>query len=97
MASCHLEMTPPKEGVEPVDQHMAVARERKEFFHSAGIHSTTIQLEYWTPDPPREGLEHRNEFGSCQLHCPRKTSSTSGEVKPSSECVEDTCCRERTG
>ena len=46
VASCHLEMTPPERGMEPVDHHMALAREVKEYFHKAGIHSTTIQLEY---------------------------------------------------
>ena len=49
VASCHLEMFPPVPGTEPVDHqlhHMTLAREVKEFFHKAGIHSTTIQLEY---------------------------------------------------
>jgi len=94
VASCHLEMTAPSPGTEPVDHHMAVAREVKEFFHSSGIHSTTIQLEYWTPQPVR-GRRGGNQFSSCQLLCPEKESS--GEIKASTECVEDTCCRERTG
>ena len=29
-----------------VSHYMAVAKQVKEFFHSLGIHSTTIQLEY---------------------------------------------------
>ena len=29
-----------------VSYHMMVAKQVKEFFHSMGIHSTTIQLEY---------------------------------------------------
>jgi len=95
VASCHLEMTAPPPGTEPVDHHMAVAREVKEFFHSAGIHSTTIQLEYWTQEPLSGGI--KNEYGSCQLMCPRKESTTSGEIKASSECEEDICCRERPG
>jgi hypothetical protein len=100
VASCHLEMTPPAEGTEPVDHHMAVAREVKEFFHSAGIHSTTIQLEYWTPDTPQtlRTTATTNEFGSCQLLCPRKESTSgSGEIRASTECLENTCCRERPG
>lgn len=95
VASCHLEMTAPPPGTEPVDHHMAVAREVKEFFHSAGIHSTTIQLEYWTQEPLSGGL--KNEYGSCQLLCPRKESTGSGEIKASSECLDDICCRERPG
>ena len=46
VASCHLEMFPPEKGKDPVAHHMTLAREVKEFFHKAGIHSTTIQLEY---------------------------------------------------
>ena len=46
VASCHLEMFPPDQGSEPVDHHMTLARNVKEYFHKAGIHSTTIQLEY---------------------------------------------------
>jgi len=95
VASCHLEMTPPPLGTEPVDHHMDVARQVKEFFHKAGIHSTTIQLEYWSPKLSRAG--EKNDLGSCQLTCPRKESSSSGEFKASTECVEDTCCRERLG
>jgi len=93
VASCHLEMTPPPLGTESVDHHMDVARQVKEFFHKAGIHSTTIQLEYWSPKLSRAG--DKNDLGSCQLTCPRKESSSSGEFKASTECVEDTCCRER--
>jgi len=95
VASCHLEMTPPPLGTEPVDHHMDVARQVKEFFHKAGIHSTTIQLEYWSPKLTRAG--EKNDLGSCQLTCPRKESSSSGEFKASTECVQDTCCRERLG
>jgi zinc transporter 1 len=95
VASCHLEMTPPPLGTEPVDHHMDVARQVKEFFHKAGIHSTTVQLEYWSPKLSRAG--EKNDLGSCQLTCPRKESSSSGEFKASTECVEDTCCRERLG
>ena len=79
VASCHLEMTPPPLGTEPVDHHMDVARQVKEFFHKAGIHSTTIQLEYWSPKLSRAG--EKNDLGSCQLTCPRKESSSSGEFK----------------
>ena len=79
VASCHLEMTPPPLGTEPVDHHMDVARQVKEFFHKAGIHSTTIQLEYWSPKLTRAG--EKNDLGSCQLTCPRKESSSSGEFK----------------
>ena len=62
VASCHLEMFSPEKGQEPVTHHMTTAREVstraetrsmttlfiqvKEYFHKAGIHSTTIQLEY---------------------------------------------------
>ena len=59
VASCHLEMTAPPPGTEPVDHHMAVAREVKEFFHSAGIHSTTIQLEYYGPNLTRGGEQNQ--------------------------------------
>ena len=46
VASCHLEMLPPEKGKDPVAHHMTLAREVKEFFHKAGIHSTTMLLEY---------------------------------------------------
>merc|ERR1712080_325643 len=94
VASCHLEMTPPPIGTEPVDHHMHVARQVKEFFHKAGIHSTTIQLEYWSPKLSRSG--GNNNLGTCQLKCPRKESSSSGEFKANAECLENSCCRERT-
>jgi len=84
VASCHLEMTVPGRGTEPVDHHMEVARQVKEFFHQAGIHSTTIQLEY--------GPAAQSTLGSCQLLCPRK-SSCPGEMSP--DCLESSCCRER--
>ena len=71
VASCHLEMTPPPLGTEPVDHHMDVARQVKEFFHKAGIHSTTIQLEYWS------SIGEKNLEESCQLTCPKKHSVTS--------------------
>lgn len=85
VASCHLEMTFPEPGVEPVDHHMQVARDVKEFFHKAGIHSTTIQLEYGS-------LMQSNNNGSCRLLCPKKSLS-GGDV--SSDCLESSCCRER--
>merc|ERR1719397_2168627 len=72
VASCHLEMTPPPLGTEPVDHHMDVARQVKEFFHKAGIHSTTIQLEYWTPKLSISG--EKSSQGSCQLKCPSNHS-----------------------
>ena len=71
VASCHLEMTPPPLGTEPVDHHMDVARQVKEFFHKAGIHSTTIQLEYWSSSG------EKNLEGSCQLTCPKNHSLAS--------------------
>jgi len=87
VASCHLEMLPPGKGVEPVDHHMEVARKVKEYFHLAGIHSTTIQLEYG-----RVGQADVN--GNCQLSCPKKSVS-SGEM--SAECLESSCCKEKVG
>merc|ERR1712183_222519 len=84
VASCHLEMTPPPLGTESVDHHMEVARQVKEFFHKAGIHSTTIQLEYATL---------RQGGNSCRLLCPKKSISSPGEM--SSDCLESSCCRER--
>ena len=80
VASCHLEMTPPPLGTEPVDHHMDVARQVKEFFHKAGIHSTTIQLEYWTPKLSISG--EKSSQGSCQLKCPTNHSlATLSEVQ----------------
>jgi len=87
VASCHLEMTFPEPGGEPVDHHMQVAREVKEFFHQAGIHSTTIQLEYGSVMPS-------NNNGSCHLLCPKKSLS-GGDM--SLDCLESSCCRERLG
>ena len=79
MASCHLELKEPGVSEDPVEHNMMVARQVKEFFHKAGIHSTTIQLEYWSPKLSRAG--EKNDLGSCQLTCPRKESSSSGEFK----------------
>merc|ERR1711974_228122 len=92
VASCHLEMTPPPLGTESVDHHMDVARQVKEFFHKAGIHSTTIQLEYWSPKLSSSG--EKSSQGSCQLTCP-KNQSLATLSEPYRECLEDTCCRER--
>lgn len=82
VASCHLEMFPPEKGEEPVAHHMTAAREVKEYFHKAGIHSTTIQLEY--------GSEMQSS-GSCRLLCPGK------EQELARDCIESSCCRERLG
>jgi len=80
VASCHLELSEPENGVEPVEHNMAVARQVKEFFHQEGIHSTTIQLEY-SP-----------ESGSCQFECPKKDMES--QIL-STDCLESVCCRER--
>ena len=70
MASCHLEVAEPGGGEDPVQHNMMVARQVKEFFHKAGIHSTTIQLEYWSPKLSGE----KSSQGSCQLTCPTNKS-----------------------
>ncbi|CAF1691021.1 unnamed protein product [Adineta ricciae] len=52
---------------------MTVADKVKRFFHDAGIHSTTIQYEYWN-DEEHDRLMKKNENGeemkaSCLLSC----------------------------
>ncbi|CAF1398456.1 unnamed protein product, partial [Adineta ricciae] len=54
--------------------YMTVADKVKRFFHDAGIHSTTIQYEYWN-DEERDRLVGKNEVdgemkASCLLSCP---------------------------
>jgi len=80
VASCHLELSEPEKGMEPVEHNMAVARQVKEFFHQSGIHSTTIQLEY------------SQGSGFCQFECPKK--DTESQIL-STDCLESSCCRER--
>lgn len=80
VASCHLELTEPDKGVEPVQHNMDIAKQVKEFFHQEGIHSTTIQLEY----SPGSGF--------CQFECPRE--DTESQIV-STDCLESSCCRER--
>ena len=62
MASCHLEVAEARDGEDPVQHNMMVARQVKEFFHREGIHSTTIQLEFSPGSRPEERL--------CQFECP---------------------------
>jgi len=83
IASCHLEMSRPEAGRDPINHHMDVAREVKEFFHRAGIHSTTIQLEY-------SSLETSPTSERCHLLCP-KIFLSSGLL--SSDCQDSSCCR----
>jgi len=87
IASCHLEMSRPDTGGDPVTHHMEVAREVKEFFHREGIHSTTIQLEYST-------VVTSPGSASCHLLCP-KTFLPSGVLSP--QCEEGSCCRNSRG
>ena len=60
--------------------YMTVADKVKRFFHDAGIHSTTIQYEYWT-DEEHDRLVEKNEGGggmkaSCLLSCPDEVCET---------------------
>jgi len=87
VASCHLEVTRPGPEVTSADHHMTISRQIKEFFHSQGIHSTTIQLEYTNT------LEHRIE--ECQVTCPQSKNSNDGSVSPT--CIDSSCCRWRGG
>jgi zinc transporter 1 len=93
VASCHLEISTLPDQLEPLDYHMVLAREVKLFFHSCGIHSTTIQLEY-PPSPTRgrrKGEFHYQtqdkEEPGCQLECPKGLSDP--------DCVESSCCKKR--
>ena len=70
----------------------------KEYFHKAGIHSTTIQLEYGSEmqrytDPPSPSCTVTlvPSSGSCRLLCPGK------EQEVARDCIESSCCRERLG
>lgn len=98
IASCHLEISTLPDTAEPLDYHMVLAREVKLFFHSCGIHSTTIQLEY-PPSPilgKRKGewsyLTQDKEEATCQLECPKGVSSVE-DVDP--DCLESSCCKKR--
>ncbi|CAF1611240.1 unnamed protein product, partial [Adineta ricciae] len=60
--------------------YMTVADKVKRFFHDAGIHSTTIQYEYWN-DEEHDRLMKKNENGeemkaSCLLSCPDEVCET---------------------
>ncbi|RWS26346.1 zinc transporter 1-like protein [Leptotrombidium deliense] len=57
--------------------YMQIAEKVKEFFHNAGIHSTTIQPEFID----LENEYHKENEANCVLDCPEKTS-----------CVAQTCC-----
>ncbi|RWS00590.1 zinc transporter 1-like protein [Dinothrombium tinctorium] len=57
--------------------YMQIAEKVKEFFHNAGIHSTTIQPEFID----LENEYHKENEASCVLDCPQNTS-----------CVAQTCC-----
>jgi len=79
IASVHLEVARPPKDICNVSTHMDIAKQIKEYFHSHGIHSTTIQLEYTDNKILDEG---------CKVMCP-----SPGGMK--SCCVENSCCRNR--
>lgn len=82
LASVHLHCACP-------DQHMVISKKVKDFFHSRGIHSTTVQLEFssapgwgqaapgWEGSDP--GIEVTNH--PCLLPCATET-----------DCLPMTCC-----
>lgn len=85
VASCHLELSPPdKDTQQPLHHHMTLARQVKEYFHTAGIHSTTIQLEY-----SGSGIQ---SSGSCRLLCPNRSPGDPGLM--SQDCLESSCCQD---
>ena len=72
----------------------------KEYFHKAGIHSTTIQLEYGSEVKRFEhskniffySYKSYNSPEGCRLLCPKKSMSSGGEL--SLTCIENSCCRD---
>lgn len=80
IASVHLEVARPPSDICNVDTHMDIAKQIKEYFHSQGIHSTTIQLEYTDSKILDEG---------CQVRCPSPLGT------PAPCCVTNSCCRNR--
>jgi len=85
VATCHLEVSQPVGGVTNVEHHMNTARIIKEYFHSQGIHSTTIQLEY---------TDINNMDDDCQVKCPL-SKGVLGLSGVASSCVDNSCCRNR--
>ncbi|XP_023322852.1 zinc transporter 1 [Eurytemora carolleeae] len=59
-----------------------MAKEIKELFHSYGIHSTTIQLEYVD-----------DGYFGCQVPCPAPAPGV--ELAESDSCIDSSCCRNR--
>lgn len=100
VASCHLEVAMPTNTATPLDYHMVIAREVKLFFHSCGIHSTTIQLEYPPTNAHKLGewsyLAQDAEEVTCQLECPKGVSIPGGNIEDlDPNCVEGSCCKKR--
>ena len=71
-----------EKGVISSENHRLVGAQIKEYLHNIGIHSSTVQIEYFQPD-------HR---GGCELECP--PSEVTGLKDP--QCSLYRCCQKES-
>ena len=74
-----------EKGVMSCDSHRLVGEQIKDYLHTVGIHSTTVQIEYL-----RAGLAGTQ--GGCELECP--PCEVTGLKDP--QCSLYSCCQKET-
>ena len=78
-----MEVQPTEKGVISSENHRLVGAQIKEYLHNIGIHSSTVQIEYFQPD---------RGVGGCELECP--PSEVTGLKDP--QCSLYSCCQKES-
>ena len=84
IATGHVEVQPVEKGVISSENHRLVGAQIKEYLHNIGIHSSTVQIEYFQPDNIRGA--------GCELECP--PSEVTGLKDP--QCSLYSCCQKES-
>ena len=80
IATGHVEVQSVEKGVISSENHRLVGAQIKDYLHNLGIHSSTVQIEYFQPD---------SRGGGCELECP--PSEVTGLKDP--HCSLYSCCQ----
>ena len=83
IATGHVEVQPTEKGVVSSENHRLVGAQIKEYLHNIGIHSSTVQIEYFQQDL---------RGGGCGLECP--PSEVTGLRDP--QCSLYSCCQKES-
>ena len=88
IATGHVEVQPTEKGVVSSENHRLVGAQIKEYLHNIGIHSSTVQIEYFQQDTTRGDTRG----GGCELECP--PSEVTGLKDP--QCSLYSCCQKES-